>query len=474
MAPAVKTPETPEQLRELLGMADDTKKFGKAVEEHGGIRQFMDAYARAFMKHDPEAKQQMTEAEQRGMLAMLRDGAKPDPKYYAGPVLGAEKLRGGPMAGGQRWRKDYARYNPHAEGARLDEEKYAQDLGSHFRAIWASSRTQMTPDSDDVRRYIQKMDQVLRNAMSEKVPADGGFLVPEVLRSELLRISLETAIVRSRARVVPMESLRVPYPTIDDTSHVTNVYGGVQGYWTEEAAALTNSQPAFGRTVLEAKKLTLYTEIPNELFSDSAVTLTQFLNEIFPEALAYFEDDAFINGSGQGEPQGYITSPAAIAVTRKTTSHVYFPDIANMYAQMWPASLSRAVWICSPAVIAELLQLALVNPGGGTGVASPPSFITNMQVLDAPTMTIFGRPLIVSEKVPNLGTAGDLSFVDFGYYLLGDRQAMQASTSEQYKFQNDVTAFRVIERVDGRTWIQSPITPRNSGSQLSPVVLLHA
>jgi hypothetical protein len=37
-----------------------------------------------------------------------------------------------------------------------------------------------------------------------------------------------------------------------------------------------------------------------------------------------------------------------------------------------------------------------------------------------------------------------------------------------------VTAFRVIERVDGRPWLQSAITPQNNGATLSPFVKLAA
>jgi hypothetical protein len=49
---------------------------------------------------------------------------------------------------------------------------------------------------------------------------------------------------------------------------------------------------------------------------------------------------------------------------------------------------------------------------------------------------------------------------------------MQSASSEQYKFQNDKTAFRVIERLDGRPWIQSAITPHNNGPTLTPFVQL--
>jgi len=78
--------------------------------------------------------------------------------------------------------------------------------------------------------------------------------------------------------------------------------------------------------------------------------------------------------------------------------------------------------------------------------------------------------VIFTEKSPVVGTAGDISFVDFGFYLIGDRQVMSALSSPHYKFANDQTAYRIIERVDGQPWLKSSITPKNGGSALSPFV----
>jgi HK97 family phage major capsid protein len=73
--------------------------------------------------------------------------------------------------------------------------------------------------------------------------------------------------------------------------------------------------------------------------------------------------------------------------------------------------------------------------------------------------------------MPTLGTTGDISLVDLSYYLIGDRQVMSAMSSPHFKFSNDQTAYRVIERVDGQPWLKSAITPRNnSSSTLSPFV----
>jgi HK97 family phage major capsid protein len=303
-------------------------------------------------------------------------------------------------------------------------------------------------------------------------------------------VALEEAVVRPRAQLIPMDSLRVPLPAIDDTSHSSSVYGGVVGYWTEEGAALTASAPSFSRVVLEAKKLTAYTTIPNELLQDSITPLDTWFNMFFPRAIAWFEDVGFIGsattGTGVGEPQGFLNAPAAITVSRGTQYQIHFADIAKCYSRMWPASLNRAVWICSPDVLVELMQLALKEEGGGTTIA-PPLWLSNYSAADGTpgggagdgrNYMLMGRPLIVSEKMPsnlntNTSTAGALTFIDLSYYLIGDRQTMQVASSDQYLFANDLMAYRIIERLDGRFWLQSAITPEGTGgSTLSPLVLL--
>lgn len=310
----------------------------------------------------------------------------------------------------------------------------------------------------------------LRNAFGSQVPSDGGFLIPEVLRAELMRVALESAVVRPRARIVPMDSLRVPFPMIDATTDVGSVFGGVTAYWTQEAAALNIVSPSFGRVVLDAKKLSIYTEVPNELIQDSAISIEPLINELMPEALSFYEDDGFINGNGVGVPLGFTNADAAVqvaAVVGQTSKTIVWENIVGCYARMIPSSLGRAVWVCSIDTFPELATMALSVGTGGSAI-----WINNGQV--GPPMTILGRPVIFTEKTPALGLAGDVNFVDLGYYLIGDRMAMSVARSDDYRFGNDVVALRVIERVDGRPWIQSPITPRNAGPTLSPFVKIAA
>ena len=76
------------------------------------------------------------------------------------------------------------------------------------------------------------------------------------------------------------------------------------------------------------------------------------------------------------------------------------------------------------------------------------------------------------ETVGGGGSGKDIAFLDFGYYLIGDRMQMRAESSMHAQFTTDQTVFRIIERVDGRGWIQSAITPRKGSATLSPFVTL--
>jgi HK97 family phage major capsid protein len=347
-----------------------------------------------------------------------------------------------------------------APGAALDAE--FADTTDFVRATW--HRNGSVPE---VAARLQR----IRNDYSSLSPSDGGFLIPERLRAELLSVALESAIVRSRARVIPMDSLRVPFPVVDATSNASSVHGGIIAYWTAEGAALVESQAKFGRVVLEAAKLTARADVPNELLQDSIISLAAFIESAFPEALAYFEDVAFISGNGVGQPLGVLhaQNAGAIEVAKEggqSADTIVVENLASMYARMLPTSLSNAVWLVPPDAFKELVTMGLsVGTGGG------PIFMTN-GIQGAPAMTIFGRPVIITEKVAKLGDAADVAFVDFRHYLIGDRMQMRADNSAHYQFGNDITTYRVIERVDGRPSILSAITPRNSGPTLSPYVKL--
>jgi HK97 family phage major capsid protein len=455
----VTIPDSPAALEEMLGNWKDTSALAKA----GLLPEAIAKYGRVCVEKDVEIQKQVAEGVQKVTQDFFRDHA---PEGLAPRVEVPANFNGGgatrmPTAENRAARRA-GTYNPNAMGAKIDD--LFNGAGEYFQAIWHGN-TQRTAE---VQNKIAKV----KNAFSSNVPSEGGFLIPEVLRSELLTVALETAIVRPRARVIPMDSLRVPFPAVDSTTNATSVFGGIICYWTQEAGTLTDSSAKFSQIVLDAKKLTAYTEVPNELIADSVISFEAYINQIFPEALAFYEDYAFLQGTGVGEPLGLLTAKntAMVSTTKEAlqpADTIVWENIVKMFARMLPNSLNRAVWLVSPDTFPELATMALSVGTGGSAV-----WLNNGAA--GPPMTILGRPVIVTEKASVLGDAGDIAFVDLGMYLVGDRQAMSATSSMHFKFQNDVTAYRIIERVDGRPWLQSAITPKNGGATLSPFVQLEA
>jgi HK97 family phage major capsid protein len=188
--------------------------------------------------------------------------------------------------------------------------------------------------------------------------------------------------------------------------------------------------------------------------------------------LAWFEDVAFLRGTGVGEPLGVLDSgnSAKVSVAKESgqaADTIVWENLVKMYARMLPQSLSSAVWVAHPDTFPELATMALSVGTGGSAV-----WLNNG--VSGPPATILGRPVILTEKAETLGDLGDINFIDFSYYLVGDRQSLTAMTSEHFKFSSDTTAYRIIQRVDGRPWIRSAITPNKGSNTMSPFVSLAA
>lgn len=451
MAPTMTIPRNADELAEMLA---DGAKLKEVMASRESLTEFITAYGEALQGEGTDLNRMVAEETQRVFAQMMRENGMADGKDAIKRLdLDPQAKRKGGMLTSHR---QGTAHNPDAPGAAVDAH-FANAI-EYVQNIWHKN-----PKAD-----AEKLG-ALRNAASSVSPADGGFLVPETLRSQLLQLALEKAVVRPLATVVPMDSARVPFPMIDTTTNSGSVFGGMVAYWGEEGAALQDSNPKFGRIELDAKKLTGLSAVPNELLQDSIVSFSALIETLWPQALAFEEDNKFQSGSGTGEPLGFrgAANPAAVTVTRANANKIQYVDVIGMYARMLPSSLSNAVWMCAPDALPQLLQLSLTVGTGGNSV-----FVVNAAA--GMPMSIFGRPLIITEKGSALGSRGDLAFVDLSYYLVGDRQVMTADSSTDYNFGTDKTTFRIIQRVDGRPWIKSAITPKNGGNSLSPFVELAA
>jgi HK97 family phage major capsid protein len=316
----------------------------------------------------------------------------------------------------------------------------------------------------------QRIDYTGKAALGEASGVTGGYVVPPQFAQQLLSLAEEQAIVRQRAFLQPMTSATLMFPYLDVTTvqpaGQSPFFGGIVFNWTEEAQTRTETEPQFKMLELKAHELSGYTISSNVLLQDAAFGLEKFLFTVFARALAWYEDYAFLQGSGAGKPLGMLKTPANINVTRQTGGTFTFQDAAKMVSRLLPSSMNNAIWVLHPYALQPLVQLAdssgrivwVPNVGGAQ---------------DKIPGTLFGRPVLISEKVPTLGSTGDVNLLDPSLYVIGDRMQIEIAASQHVNFLRNQMTWRVVERVDGQPWLDRPVTLQDGSTQVSPFVSLN-
>ncbi len=339
----------------------------------------------------------------------------------------------------------------------------AQGFAGFLKAVWMNHYADLS----------RNLPASVVKAMGETAGSTGGFMVPIEFRPELLRLIIEDQVVRPNAFVVPMTSDTLWWPKIVDISHVSYIHGGFTGTVNAESADLSSGEadPTFGLVQLIAKKYSDFKTVPNELIMDSPISVMPLIGVLARQGLGFYEDRDAIWGYGANTSmKGFMRSGSLISVTRSVSSHINWEDILGMQSHLFPSSYKRAVWVCSPSAIVDLGQMGIAVGTGGSGVWI--ANIPGQNAANALPMQILGRPLIISEKMQPLGTAGDIALCDFSYYIIGDRMDVTIAVSTERYFEKDQTGFRIVERVDGQPWIDSALTAYNATDTLSAFISL--
>jgi HK97 family phage major capsid protein len=314
-------------------------------------------------------------------------------------------------------------------------------------------------------------------ALGEASGVTGGYTVPPEFYQALMTVVAENTFIRPRAFVMPMAGATLQIPSLDITTvqsaGVSPFFGGVQMYWTAEAQTRTETEPQFKQLELKAWELSGYSVSSNVLLQDSVIGLEKFLMTLFGKAIAWFEEYAFLQGNGVGKPQGILTAGATIAggghsgnTQRDTANSVLFDDIAWMWSKLLPSSWGSAVWAFSPSVVPQLLQL---KDGANRAI-----FISIDQgITKSPNWSLLGRPAFPTEKLPALGTKGDIILIDPALYVVGDRMSVEVAASEHVNFLKNQMTWRVVERVDGQPWLEKAVTLQDATTTVSPFVILN-
>jgi HK97 family phage major capsid protein len=299
----------------------------------------------------------------------------------------------------------------------------------------------------------------VKSALAESSGTAGGYLVPEVLRDDLMRDLSELAIFRGRCTVVPMSSATLELPIWDITTATSKgippFWGGMSLSWLSEAAALPENEGKFRQLSLKANLIggTVLSSTP---LVEDAAGLEAWLRRAFARSLAWFEDYFAINGTGAGQMQGVIAASGSVSVTR-TGSPINAADTQSMLSRLYSPQPGNALWLTSRTILNSLSAITNWIPNG--------------------QLQLHGMPIRPTVLQPAAGTKGDVILVDPALYVLGDRGMLEISASPYASasiFEQNQLMWRIAERIDGRLLVNQPISIPDGGSNtVSPVVVLN-
>jgi HK97 family phage major capsid protein len=304
---------------------------------------------------------------------------------------------------------------------------------------------------------------------NEIIPSQGEFLLEPTISAEFLKPLHEEGPLTGLARRMPVgpNSINGWINGVDETSRAAGSrWGGVRGYWLSAGDTMTASQPKFKRINWELNQLAVLQYATDNMLRDAAL-MDSVIRQSALEELKFMVNDAFMRGSGAGQPKGVLNGGAVLSVTRTDANNVDHADITRMVARINPDAYARMVWLASPNVMPEIDTLNFT--AGSTGILSP--YVT----YGANGVTsLRGRPVIYNEFSPSLGAVGDLLLWDPADYLYWEGAGVEGASSIHVQFLTNQTVFRFIYRVDGMPATTTALTPYQSTDTVSPYVALAA
>jgi HK97 family phage major capsid protein len=260
-------------------------------------------------------------------------------------------------------------------------------------------------------------------------------------------------------------SFKIPVVDVDTMTGPTANFGGVSMQIVNDGTAATEGQPAFKQITATPFLFRGHTQVSNEWLRDTgSLGGEQMLMKMFSDAMGLVSFYYSTNGSGAGEPEGYINAGfKKNTAARATASSFEDTDAHMMIAGLHPNhDPARTFWCVSNAVGSKILAISdknnyIVDPR----VALKPGYIGAM----------YGFPVYINQHGPAANTTGDVALIDGSTCFIVRGAAPTIAASDQFAFTSGLITYRYEYREDQR-FCQDAVTTWPNSTTTSGVVLL--
>nr|WP_330416951.1 phage major capsid protein [Anaerostipes sp. AF04-45] len=286
---------------------------------------------------------------------------------------------------------------------------------------------------DGMLKALRTNFRNVSNVLQEGVDADGGYLVPEEYDTRLIEALEEENIFRKLGHTI----------TTSGERKINIAATKPAAAWIDEGEELTWGDAKFAQINLDAHKLHVAVKVTEELLYDNAFGLEKYILRQFAKALANAEEDAFLNGTGVGQPLGLLASEggAEIGVTAASATDITADELIDLVYSLKRPYRKNAKFICNDQTLAAIRKLTDKNG----------RYLWQDSVQAGEPGRLLGYEVHTSPYFPVI-TAGmpAIAFGDYSYYNIGDRGIRSFAELKELFAGNGMVGFVAKERVDGK------------------------
>ena len=274
----------------------------------------------------------------------------------------------------------------------------------------------------------------IRNALSEGVDSEGGYLVPDEFERTLVQALEEDNVIRAKAHVFTTSNGVHKIPVVA-TKGVAN--------WIDEGQAYGESDDVFAQEQIDAHKVGTLIKVSEELLDDSAFDLQSYISKEFTRRIGAKEEEAFIIGDGSKKPTGILhaTAGAQVGVTAAGAAAITADELIDLYYSLKSPYRKNAIWVLNDGSIRAIRKLKDLSG----------QYLWQPGLREGEPDMLLGKPLYTSAYMPTIAAgAKTILFGDLSYYWIGDRKGITFKRlNERYADYGQV-GFLASKRVDAK------------------------
>lgn len=311
------------------------------------------------------------------------------------------------------------------------EEAKKAEVREAFRKVLSAT---------DPGEYYSAMAEA--RALQVDKPTAGGYtVVPEQFIAQLIKDLDNEVFIRRFATVYAVpNAVSIGVPALDtDIEDAT---------WSGEISTRDeDTAMAFGKRELTPHSCNKLIKVSKKHIRASALDIERLVRERMTYKFGVTEENAFLNGTGAGQPLGVFTasndgiSTSYDVSTGNTSTDIRFDGLIEAKYKIKSGYLNRAIWIFHRDGVKRIRKL---KDGEG-------QFIWQQSMQVGQPDRILGLPVYMSEYAPNTFSASQYVGIigDFKYYWIVDALDMQVQVLVEKYADTNRNGYVGLKETDG-------------------------